>query len=77
MKQLHETAEEILSEIAVSTPKSAKLVPFINKAIDKVDEDLSIKDFAIAVTSIVINEYGSHLYDEFKNIVRVKLKSKS
>tara|TARA_Y100001949_G_C15714981_1_gene212580 strand:+ start:211 stop:441 length:231 start_codon:yes stop_codon:yes gene_type:complete len=76
MKQLHETAEEILSEIAVSTPKSAKLVPFMLKAIDKVDEDLSIKDFAIAVTSIVTNEYGSHLFDEFKNIVRIKLKTK-
>ena len=46
------------------------------KAIDKVDDSLSIKDFALAVTSIVINEYGSHLYDDFKSIVRVKLKSK-
>ena len=76
MKQLHQTAEEILSEIAISTPKSEKAKTFMMKAIDKVDADLSIKDFALAVTSIVINEYGSHLYDEFKNIVRVKLKSK-
>ena len=76
MKQLHETAEEILSEIATSTPKSVKLVPFMMKAIDKVDADLSIKDFAIAVTSIVSSEYGPHLFDEFKNIVRLKLKTK-
>ena len=75
MKTLKETASEVLSEIAVSTPKSAKLVPFINKAIGRVDDDLSIKDFALAVTSIVINEYGSQNYDEFKNIIRVKLKT--
>ena len=76
MKQLHQTADEILSEIAISTPKSEKVKTFMLKAIDKVDEDLSIKDFAIAVTSIVTNEYGSHLFDEFKNIVRIKLKTK-
>ena len=76
MKKLEEAAEEILSEIAISTPKSEKAKTFMLKAIDKVDADLSIKDFALAVTSIVINEYGSHLYDDFKNIVRVKLKSK-
>ena len=75
MKKLEEAAEEILSEIAISTPKSEKAKTFMLKAIDKVDEDLSIKDFALAVTSIVINEYGSHLYDDFKSIVKVKLKS--
>tara|TARA_B100001245_G_C22785631_1_gene379179 strand:- start:524 stop:754 length:231 start_codon:yes stop_codon:yes gene_type:complete len=76
MKTLKDTCEEILSEIAISTPKSEKAKTFMLKAIDKVDEDLSIKDFALAVTSIVINEYGSHLYDDFKSIVKVKLKTK-
>ena len=76
MAKLEETAEEILNEIAVSTPKSEKVKTAMLKAIDRIDEDLGIKDFSLAVTSIVINEYGSHLYDEFKSIVRVKLKSK-
>ena len=75
MKKLEEAAEEILSEIAVSTPKSEKVKTAMLKAIDRIDEDLGIKDFALAVTSIVINEYGSHLYDDFKSIVKVKLKS--
>ena len=76
MAKLEETAEEILNEIVVSTPKSEKVKTAMLKAIDRIDEDLGIKDFALAVTSIVINEYGSHLYDDFRSIVRVKLKSK-
>lgn len=74
MKQLHQTAEEILSEIPAFTPKSSKLVPFINKAIDRVDDSLSITDFALAVTQIVKDEYGSHLYEDFKKIVKIRLK---
>lgn len=74
MKQLHQTAEEVLSEIPAFTPKSQKLVPFINKAIDRVDDSLSITDFALAVTTIVKDEYGSHLYEDFKKIVKIKLK---
>jgi len=74
MKRLHQTAEEVLSEIPSFTPKSQKLVPFINKAIDRVDDSLSITDFALAVTTIVRDEYGSHLYEDFKKIVKIKLK---
>mgnify|MGYP001277764629 CR=1 FL=1 len=73
MKKLEEVAEEVLSEIPMFTPKSDKLVPFINKAIDKVDDSLSITDFALAVTKIVEQEYGSHLYADFFKIVKVKM----
>ena len=74
VKKLEETAEEILSEIPQFTPKSEKVIPHILKAIDKVDDSMSITDFALAVTKIVQNEYGSHLYDDFKQIVKIKLK---
>ena len=76
-KSLKETAEEVLYEIPVRTPNSAKLVPLINKAIDRVDGSMSITDFAIAVTTIVQDEYGSHLYPTFKNIVKLNLKGKA
>ena len=74
MKQLHHTAEEILQEIPAFTPKSEKVVPLIIKAIDRGDDSMSITDFALAVTKIVKDEYGSHLYDDFKKIVKIKLK---
>ena len=74
MKKLHQTAEEILQEIPAFTPKSEKVVPLIIKAIDRVDDSMSITDFALAVTKIVKDEYGSHLYDDFKKIVKIKLK---
>ncbi len=74
MPKLHQTAEEILQEIPAFTPKSEKVVPLIIKAIDRVDDSMSITDFALAVTKIVKDEYGSHLYDDFKKIVKIKLK---
>ena len=74
MKSINQTAEEILQEIPAFTPKSEKVVPLILKAIDRVDDSMSITDFALAVTKIVKDEYGSHLYDDFKKIVKIKLK---
>ena len=72
-----EAASEVLSEIPAFTPKSEKLIPFINKAISRVDDDLGIKDFALAVTKIVETEYGSQNYAEFVKIVKLKLKIKA
>ena len=74
MKLLHDSEEEILQEVPAFTPKSEKVVPLIIKAIDRVDDSMSITDFALAVTKIVKDEYGSHLYDDFKKIVKIKLK---
>jgi hypothetical protein len=73
MKTLKQTASEVLLEIPAFTPKSDKLIPFINKAIGRVDDDLSITDFALAVTKIVETEYGSHNYEKFVKIVKLKL----
>ena len=73
MKTLKQTASEGLLEIPAFTPKSDKLVARINKQIDKVDEDLGITDFALAVTKIVETEYGSQNYAEFVKIVKLKL----
>lgn len=73
MKTLKQTASEVLLEIPAFTPKSDKLVARINKQIDKVDEDLGITDFALAVTKIVETEYGSQNYAEFVKIVKLKL----
>ena len=73
MKSLKQTSAEVISEIPKFTPKSDKVIPFMMKAIDRVDDDLSITDFALAVTKIVETEYGSHTYDKFVKIVKSKL----
>jgi len=51
----------VLSE----SPKSDKLYVLINKSIGKVDDSLSITDFALAVSKVVKEDYGSHLQDKF------------
>ena len=76
-KTLKETSAEVLSEIPKFTPKSEKVIPFIMKAIDRVDDELSITDFALAVTKIVETEYGSHLYPDFFKIVKIKMQANS
>lgn len=73
MKKLEEAAEEVLSEIPQFTSKSEKVIPHILKAIDRVDDSMSITDFALAVTKIVEQEYGSHLYADFFKIVKIKM----
>ena len=51
----------VLSE----SSKSDKLYVLINKSIGKVDDSLSITDFALAVSKVVKEDYGSHLQDKF------------
>jgi len=51
----------VLSE----SPKSDKLYVLISKSIGKVDDSLSITDFALAVSKVVKEDYGSHLQDKF------------
>ena len=59
----------VLSE----SPKSDKLYVLINKSIGKVDDSLSITDFALAVSKVVKEDYGSHLHDKFIKIIKNEL----
>jgi len=54
----------------LESKKSDNLVKLINKDIDKIDDSLSIKDFAMAVAKILEEQYGSHNYSEFDKIVK-------
>ena len=47
------------------THKSYKLYVLISKSIGRVDDSLSITDFALAVSKVVKEDYGSHLQDKF------------
>lgn len=45
----------------------------INDAIESVDENLSYKDFALAVAAILKDEYGSHNFAPFMEILHAEL----
>ena len=51
----------VLSE----TPKSDKLYVLISKSIGRGDDSLIITDFALSVSKVVKEDYGSHLQDKF------------
>lgn len=53
--------------------KSQQLSMAINNAMVKIDDSMSYKDFAEAVASILINEYGTHNYAPFMEILHARL----
>ena len=62
----------VLSE----SPKSDKLYVLISKSIGKVDDSLSITDFALSVSKVVKEDFGSHLQDKFIKIIKNELSKK-
>jgi len=49
--------------------KSEALAGAINKAIMKIDESMSYKDFALAVGQILRDEYGQHNFEPFMKVL--------
>ncbi len=62
-----------LQEIAGITPASQQLAGLITKAIDSIDENLSYTDFAEAVAYILKQDYGSHNYEPFIQVLKQEL----
>ena len=60
---------EFLSE----SKESDKLASEINKAMIKIDDSMSYKDFALAVGKILKDEYGSHIFGPFMEILHKDL----
>jgi len=65
------TREEFTAHYLSESKESEALAKEINKAIIKIDDSMSYKDFAAAVATILRDEYGSHNYmpfiEELKN----------
>ena len=57
---------DMLSESSISD----KFAKEIDKAINKVDDEMLIKDFALGVAKILENNYGSHNYAEFFKVLK-------
>ena len=53
--------------------KSQQLTNAINSAMVKIDDSMSYKDFADAVANILIDEYGTHNFNPFMEVLHARL----
>jgi len=67
MKHLHDY--DSLNE----STKSDSLAKAIDKAMMKIDEDMSYADFAMAVGKILREEYGQHNFKPFMKVLHKDL----
>ena len=65
--------QRYLAEAGLLESISDQTATVINKAIETVDENLSYKDFALAVAKILKNEYGSQNFDPFMEVLHSEL----
>lgn len=65
--------KQYLAEAKLDTPKSSQLASAINSAIEEIDSSMNYRDFAVAVANILENNYGSHLYDKFMEVLHAEL----
>jgi hypothetical protein len=64
---------QYLAEAGLGSTKSQSLANDINAAMLKIDDSMSYTDFAEAVASILINEYGTHNYSPFMEVLHARL----
>lgn len=67
MKNLTEYFPDLTENTASEAAKA------MNDAIETVDENLSYKDFALAVAAILKDEYGSHNFGPFMEVLHAEL----
>ena len=67
MKKLNDYYPELTESVAQEAAKA------MDDAIASVDENLSYKDFALAVAAILKDEYGSHNFGPFMEILHAEL----
>jgi hypothetical protein len=65
--------QRYLAEAGLLESISDKTATVISKAIETVDENLSYKDFALAVAKILKDEYGSQNFDPFMDVLHSEL----
>jgi len=64
---------QYLAEAGLGSSQAQTLANLINDAIMQVDESLSYRDFAIAVAIILKEEYGSHNFEKFMEVLHAEL----
>ena len=64
---------QYLAEAGLGSSQAQSLAKLIDDAIMQVDESLSYRDFAIAVAIILKEEYGSHNFGPFMEVLHAEL----
>jgi hypothetical protein len=64
---------QYLAEAGMKSSQAQSLARLIDDAIIQVDESLSFRDFAIAVGIVLKEEYGSHNFDKFMEVLHAEL----
>jgi len=64
---------QYLAEAGLGSSQAQSLANLINDAIVQVDESLSYRDFAIAVSIILKEEYGTHNFGPFMEVLHAEL----
>jgi hypothetical protein len=67
------TREEYTAHYLSESKESDALAKGINKAIIKIDDSMSYEDFALAVGKILKDEYGSHNFGPFMEVLHKNL----
>lgn len=65
--------QQYLTEAGLYENKAAEAAKAMDDAIASVDESLSYKDFALAVATILKNEYGSQNFGPFMKVLHAEL----
>ena len=64
---------QYLNEVGLGNSKAQLLANSINKAMVEIDDSMSYKDFAVAVSIILKDEYGSHNFSPFMEVLHAGL----
>jgi len=64
---------QYLTEAGLTESVADQVAKAIDAAIESVDESLSYKDFAIAVATILKDEYGSQNFNPFMEVLHAEL----
>ena len=65
--------DQYLNEAGLGSSKSQSLANAINAAMLQIDDSMSYTDFAEAVSSILIDQYGTHNFAPFMEVLHARL----
>ena len=65
---------QYLAEAGLGSTKSQSLANAINAAMLQIDDSMSYVDFADAVASILIDEYGTHNFTPFMEVLQCSIR---
>jgi len=64
---------QYLTEAGLGSTKSQSLTDAINAAMIQIDDSMSHTDFAEAVAAVLIDEYGTHNFAPFMEVLNARL----